>query len=87
MSAVQAPVRIIDGDGHILEDQREMLKFLPPPYQGSEHKARLLQIFPYLDHLRDGQAPFLVPPGSFRRVDAEAWSEFLDNVGIESAVL
>jgi predicted TIM-barrel fold metal-dependent hydrolase len=42
-------------------------------------------VFPPLDHLHSQGSTS--PAGSFRRVDAGDWVEFLDDVGIEAAVL
>lgn len=79
------PQRILDGDGHILEDDMAISKFIPSPFKemGPFPGFRL---FPPLDHLHS-QGPTKVPPGAFRQVDAAAWVEFLDEVGIESTVI
>jgi len=82
-----ASTRVLDGDGHILESQQEIAKFLPDPYKDVASVARMPILFPYLDHLRDGQAPCLIPPGSFRKVDAAGWGEFMDDVHIDAAVV
>ncbi len=77
--------KIIDGDGHVLEDG-SIAKYLHFPYK--ERADRLQnRLFPPLDHLHAGQAPSQTPPGSFQRVDANGWVDFLDTVGIETTVL
>ncbi|MCH8054927.1 MAG: amidohydrolase family protein [Deltaproteobacteria bacterium] len=75
-------MRIIDGDGHVFEDNEAMAKFLPSPYNEGRTPD---QLFPPLDHLHAfiGQTP----PGSFRRVGLDGWLEFLEDVGIQTAVL
>lgn len=78
--------RIIDSDGHILEDVSEIITFLPEIYHGANRPIRA--VFPPLDHLHINQG--VVPPGAFgggRRIGPSEWIEFLDSVGIESTVL
>jgi uncharacterized protein len=73
-------MRIIDGDGHVVENYEGIEKFLPRDWPGSRG------LFPPLDHFHSfvGQTP----PGSFRRdVGPREWIEFLDDLGIESTVL
>lgn len=75
-------MRVIDGDGHVFEDQDAMQKFLPEPFNEGARRASL---FPPLDHFHAfiGQTP----PGSFQRVGPEGWMEFMEDVGVDSAVL
>jgi predicted TIM-barrel fold metal-dependent hydrolase len=75
-------MQIIDGDGHVFEDAAAMQKHLPPPFNEGRARDRW---FPPLDHFHDfiGETP----PGSFRRVGPDGWIEFMDDVGIEMAVL
>ncbi len=71
-------VRIVDADGHVSGDRSEDLaKYVPAPYR--------YRPFPPLDHLHSQNHQ--TPPGSFRPADAGDWLEFMDEVGIESAVL
>ncbi|MGH7091739.1 MAG: amidohydrolase family protein, partial [Stellaceae bacterium] len=73
-------MRIIDGDGHIVEDDAAIRARLP-----SDFKA-LRDLFPPLDHFHAYVGE--TPPGSFRRdVGPKEWLEFLDDLGIERAVL
>jgi uncharacterized protein len=73
-------MRIIDGDGHVMEDQEAIRTYLPSDMRG------LRQIFPPLDHFHDFVGE--TPPGSFRRdVGPAQWIEFLDDLGIETTVL
>lgn len=76
-------MRVIDGDGHICEDSQALERYLPADFP---RPARLPdRWFPPLDrfHAFIGQTP----PGSFRQVGPEGWLEFMEDVGIETAVL
>lgn len=75
-------MRVIDGDGHIFEDSKAMAKFLPSPFNEGPVQDRW---FPPLDH----HHAFIgtTPPGSFRPVDSDCWIEFMDDIGIDTAVL
>jgi len=75
-------MRIVDGDGHVMEDGAAMAKFLPEPYC---RRTDVDRWFPPLDHFHDfiGQTP----PGSFRRVGPDGWLEFLEDVGIDTTIL
>jgi uncharacterized protein len=73
-------MRIIDGDGHVVEDDAAIRTFLPPDM------ASLRSVFPPLDHFHGFVGE--TPPGSFRRdVGPKEWIAFLDDLGIESTVL
>jgi predicted TIM-barrel fold metal-dependent hydrolase len=78
---MSANPRIIDGDGHIMEDSDGITKFLPSPYNTRSNP----RWFPPLDNFHSfiGETP----PGSFRQVGVDGWFEFMEDVGIESAVL
>ena len=74
-------VRIIDGDGHIMEDPAGIARFLPAPYnQRSSDRW-----FPPTDHFHCFVGE--TPPGSFRKVGPDGWIEFMEDIGLESAVL
>jgi len=70
--------RIIDGDGHVLEDSAGINKFLP--FDTAQRAP-----FPPLDHLHSQGSRST--PGSFQAVGPGEWVEFMDDVGISSAVL
>lgn len=73
-------MRIIDGDGHVVEDAAALKALLPADMRG------LRSLFPPLDHFHDFVGE--TPPGSFRRdVGPKEWIEFLDDLGIERTVL
>ncbi len=78
--------RIIDGDGHIMEDTVAIIARMESPYR--EIAARKGVVFPPLDHLHSGRA-VETPPQRDQRpaVGPKGWLEFLDDVGIEWTVL
>src|SRR5256885_13741719 len=78
--------RIIDGDGHILEDNAAIIAHMESPYR--DIAARKGVAFPPLDHLHSGRA-VETPPQRDQRpaVGPKGWLEFLDDVGIEWTVL
>src|SRR5438309_7253470 len=75
-------MKIVDGDGHVMEDVAKLAKFLDAPIDTYRHAQR---IFPPLDHFHTyiGQ----MPDGSFRKVGPDGWLEFMEDVGIENTVL
>lgn len=77
--------RIIDADGHIIEDEIALSEFIPEPFH-SAGPFQGFRLFPPLDHLHS-QGPTTSPPGAFRPANAEDWGVFLDDVGIERTVL
>lgn len=77
------PDRIIDADGHIFEDLAGIMARVPAPWR--EQQARKTP-FPELDHIHHHL--HVSPPGSFQDPGgAKGWGGFLDDVGIEKAVL
>jgi uncharacterized protein len=78
-------VRIIDGDGHIFEDADGISAFLPSPYRerGTWPMGRLM---PPNDHFHYYVGE--TPPGSFcRDTGPPEWLAFLDEIGLDGAVL
>ena len=75
-------MRIIDGDGHVFEDAEGMAKFLPDQFRRGRTPDRW---FPPTDHFHSfiGETP----PGSFRRVGPDGWIEFMEDIGLDQAVL
>ena len=50
--------KIIDGDGHVVEDIASIVKYMPEEYVGrSFSEARGKNPFPPIDHLHTGQPP------------------------------
>jgi len=77
-------IPVIDGDGHVMEDWDGILGFMPEPYRKSRLGGR--RLFPPLDHLHSGRLNHTLP-GAFRQVTPDEWLEFMDDTGIERAVL
>ena len=77
-------IPVVDGDGHVMEDWDALLQYMPEPYiKSGRFKGR---IFPPLDHLHSASL-FQFVPGAFRQVREDGWLEFMEDVGIERAVL
>ena len=76
-------MRVIDGDGHIFEDNEALAQYLPADYKRPRRTPD--RWFPPLDRFHSfiGETP----PGSFRQVGPDGWMEFMEDVGIETAVL
>ncbi|MCH8199978.1 MAG: hypothetical protein IIA54_07935, partial [Chloroflexi bacterium] len=64
--------RVIDGDGHVMEDLPAVAAHMSKEYQTS----RRGDPFPPLDHLHSSNR-HTSPPGSFAPVQADGWIEFL----------
>ncbi|MDE0034650.1 MAG: amidohydrolase family protein [Deltaproteobacteria bacterium] len=78
--------RIIDGDGHILEDNPGILEHMEQPYRDIAAKKGI--IFPPIDHLHDGRAVETPPLRDGReKVGPDGWLQFLDDVGIDWTVM
>ena len=78
--------RIIDGDGHIMEDNAAIISHMEGAYR--EIAGRKGICFPPLDHLHAGRA-VETPPQRDQRppVGPKGWLEFLDDVGIDWTVM
>ncbi len=80
----QTQIQVIDADGHVMEDWDALLEYMPAPYKDSgRFRGR---IFPPLDHLHSANLHELVP-GAFKQVGFDGWMEFMEDVGIQRAVL
>ena len=76
-------MRVIDADGHTNGGGRSIQSYLPEPFN---EKALRGSVFPPNDHFHCfiGETP----PGSFPdKVGPQIWVDFMDDVGIEQAVL
>jgi predicted TIM-barrel fold metal-dependent hydrolase len=76
--------KIIDGDGHVVEDHSAIAARMPPQYRDRFGSTR--SPYPPNDHLHAANAHFL-PPGAFAKVGREGWIGFMEDVGLSSAVL
>jgi hypothetical protein len=72
---------VIDADGHVIERDRDLRKFLPAPYRGVEGK-REYPLFSW-----DGWARGALAPHQREQPDAALWTRFLDATGIAATVL
>ncbi len=80
-----AAKRVIDGDGHVMENAEGLATFLPSPYREAGPFTWFDLIAP-IDHLHVMRGQML--PGAFRQdVGPADWRAFLDDVGIERTVL
>ncbi len=82
--AIANSMRIIDGDGHVLEDLKAIASYLPEEWHNNV-TTRTLGVFPGLDHMHNVLAHN--PPGAFEDPSADGWSRFADALGLEAAVL
>jgi uncharacterized protein len=76
--------KVIDGDGHIVENHEAIWQKMPAEYRGEYFSIK--SPFPPNDHLHAANRHF-VPPGAFAKVGRDGWIDFMDEVGIASAVL
>jgi len=83
--------RIIDGDGHLMEDAPAIASFLPSPYKEIGPFTRpsfpYKNLFPPIDHLHPAFRESPATLSNRPRVGPEEWLSFLDDVGIETTVL
>ncbi len=84
----QAPLtrtKIIDGDGHLLENEAEIRAKLSSPYRERVMPGRL---FPPLDHMHSANAVETPPQRDGRPVvGPDGWLQFLTEAGIDWTVL
>jgi predicted TIM-barrel fold metal-dependent hydrolase len=80
-----AAMRVIDGDGHVMENAEGISAYLPSPYREAGPFTWFDLVAP-IDHLHVMRGQ--MPPGAFRQdVGPADWRAFLDDVGIERTVL
>jgi uncharacterized protein len=85
MDATVTKLKIIDGDGHVFEDIKDIVRRMPD-YTKKTPTINFFGPFPQLDNLHQGA--WETPPAAF--VDpggAKGWVEFLDEAHIDAAVL
>src|SRR5207253_780428 len=80
----QNKTKIIDGDGHVVEDHAAIASRMPKEYRGRSDSGR--SPYPPNDHLHAANSHFL-PPGAFAKVGREGWLDFMKDVGLASTVL
>ena len=82
----QMATRIIDGDGHIMEDSAAIIAHMASPYREIAQRRGI--VFPPIDHLHTGRAVETPPLREGRPgLGPEGWLAFLNDVGIEWSVL
>jgi predicted TIM-barrel fold metal-dependent hydrolase len=86
VSALDFPV--FDGDGHIFEDDDELLTHFEAPHKYTK-RNKSLPFFPTIDgwargaiHEREDNTP-----GRYSHTDAKVWSGMLDKIGCQGSVL
>src|SRR5438046_9975192 len=77
---------IIDGDGHVIEDTRAIVEFMPRPYREKYDTHTFFNPFPPLDHLHSSNLHEF-PPRAFNKVGPGGWVAFLGDVGISTSGL
>ena len=82
---------VVDGDGHIFENNVELRKHMRSPMKDA-NIPKLLGAFPQLDHLhhalmRNPEDSFGMHGGEFTDPGVVGWGEFMNSAGIEAAVL
>jgi predicted TIM-barrel fold metal-dependent hydrolase len=77
---------VVDGDGHIFEDEKAILGLMPAAYRKDGSNVFNRSLFPPIDHLHSANL-LRMPPGSFPAVGPDGWLEFLQDVGIERTIL
>lgn len=77
--------KIVDGDGHLIEEEAGILAHLASPYRERVLPGRL---FPPLDHMHSANA-VETPPQRAKRpfVGPDEWMKFLTDAGIDWTVL
>jgi uncharacterized protein len=84
------PLKIIDGDGHIFEDGEAIARHFPYSAAGGRMRSG---VFPLNSHIqysltRTPPGAFATAPdGRFQNPGPEGWIAFMEQVGIEHAVL
>jgi uncharacterized protein len=73
---------IVDGDGHIYEDDDGIVRHLPARFAAMYRGG---PVFPKTDHLHIVMGA--TPPDSFRRVGPDGWLDFLEDLGLQTTVL
>jgi len=81
--------KIIDGDGHVFEDGEGIARHFPFAVEGARLRSA---VFPSQSHIqfsltRRPPGAFGIRDGRFQNPGPEGWIEFMDEVGLEYAVL
>src|SRR5207237_8464689 len=77
---------MLDGDGHLLERDAELLEYLDEPYRGNKTMLTF-PFFPPLDGYHRGAILSRLGIHKDNNTTAKTWIDFLDGTGLESTVL
>ncbi len=83
-------VKIIDGDGHVFEDSEAIARHFPYKIEPARFRGG---VFPSQSHIqfsltrRPPGAFGIGPDGRFQNPGPEGWIKFMDEIGLEYAVL
>src|SRR5438045_6321640 len=77
---------MLDGDGHLLERDAELLEYLDEPYRGNKTMLTF-PFFPPLDGFHRGAIRSRLGIHKDNTTTAKTWIDFLDGTGLESTVL
>jgi len=80
------PARILDGDGHVIERDRELFEYLEAPYAGNTSVLGY-PFFPALDGYNRGAVLARLGIYESYEITPQLWLDSLDKAGIESTVL
>ena len=87
---------VFDGDGHVMEDEDAIFDLMPAHYKETRGFFRGAgqpmvdpgqDLFPPLDHLHSSNLHSTMPGAFQYDVNANGWMAFMDDVGIDTAVL
>ena len=83
--AIQIATRLIDGDGHLIEDEAGIRAHLEQPYRDRLRRA----LFPPLDHIHSANSMETPPDrdGRKRNPGPDDWVQFLNDTGIDWTVI
>jgi predicted TIM-barrel fold metal-dependent hydrolase len=76
--------QLIDGDGHVIEDIEAIKRYLPDEWR-TNTTTRTQGVFPRLDHMHNSLD--VNPPGAFTDPGPDGWVRFLDELGLDAAIL
>jgi uncharacterized protein len=77
---------LLDADGHLVENDEELLEYMEAPYKGNESVLGF-PFFPTLDGYQRGAIMARLGIHKEYTITAKVWLDFLDGTGIESTVL
>ena len=79
-------MRILDGDGHVVERDRDLFEYLPAPYRGNDTVLGF-PFFPTLDGFQRGAIMARLGVYSSYEITPKLWLDTLDKTGMENTVL